>query len=1139
VDGGTITGIQDVGGLAGRAESPISNSWTNVTVTGEHKVGGLYGFDPAGVITHSDNYSLGAVNGIAGGSRRRIAGLVGEVNDDTHLNSFARGNVVAADNNDVAGLIGLLVGGTVKFGFSTGDVSNGTARGGIGGFVGNVSTSSLIEDSYHSGDVSNVANAGGFLGKIFSSSIVRRSYAIGNITTCGDECGGFAGYVNSATLENVYATGNVTSTGIRVGGLVGNTSGGITVNGYATGTVDNGTSNDIGGAFGVDNGSSHTQSNIFATGDVIGTGTDVGRLTGQGDGGTNGHFLSTSACVGCDNALGSGQSPVSYFYNPANVPMTAWNFSTTWKSRNGLSKYPVLETDLPFGPHSVILAENGATSIVADGATYATLQATVTDRDNAVIVGTSVTLTIPANGGVVATNPVITDGSGVAEFVVTSSTVAATYAYTATVTANSQVSNSFNLEFIPGAPNAITLAITGLTSIEANGATFSTLRASVYDINDNFVGAGQNVTLYFPNGTRDVAITAANNEGHVVANGIGTTSGGISDFILTSSTKTGTYGYTAIVDAVTSSPARSIEFTPGVPAAITLAITGATSIAANSTAFTTLQASVYDTNDNLVASGKNVTLYFPLGTRDVAITATNNEGHVAANGVATSSSGVSEFILTSSSVQGTYGFTAIVDAITSAPNQDVEFGSPCISATTYDAAGSGLVGDPYLICEKEQLTDLGATSANSRWAKYYRLENDIDMTGESLPMEQIGDSTTAFTGTFDGNNFEVQNYSRSSASDGNAFFGEVDGDGVIDGLNDGQIIDFGLKDVTIGTQGTPGALVSKLFSSGRILRSYVDGGTVTTTSNIVGGLVGECGGNGTQINQAWTNVVVNSAAGAGNAGGIAGWVFNGCDVLNSYSLGKVSGPNEVGGIAGKIWNGGDLTNTYSLSQVSSPGSNVGGLVGFSQPTTNTTTITNSFATGYVFGASGNVGGLIGNSSDDTDISNSYATGLVKGSAYLGGFAGRHYDAPSSIIQSYSTGNVEGTAAVSHAGGLVGRSSTGDITDSYSRGNVTGLDSTAGLVASTLGTPTITRTYSTGKVRGNGTDEGGFLATAPVGTYTDNFWNASLNSGKTSAGTNTWVAGVFLKLQEEMERQETFQDHNFDFITTPTKLSLIS
>ncbi len=76
-----------------------------------------------------------------------------------------------------------------------------------------------------------------------------------------------------------------------------------------------------------------------------------------------------------------------------------------------------------------------------------------------------------------------------------------------------------------------------------------------------------------------------------------------------------------------------------------------------------------------------------------------------------------------------------------------------------------------------------------------------------------------------------------------------------------------------------------------------------------------------------------------------------------------------------------------------------------------------------------------------NISNSYSTGNVNGNNYVGGLIGHIYSG--TISNTYSTGSVTGTG--NDVGGLIGMSEYGNVSNSYSTGNVNGNNYVGGLV----------------------------------------------------------------------------------------------
>ena len=93
--GGTITGQSFVGGLAGRSNSNISNSYATSSSIGSYSVGGLVGWNDGNI---SSSYTTGNVSG-----SDSVGGLVGN-NYGILSNSYATGNISGSDT--AGGLVG-------------------------------------------------------------------------------------------------------------------------------------------------------------------------------------------------------------------------------------------------------------------------------------------------------------------------------------------------------------------------------------------------------------------------------------------------------------------------------------------------------------------------------------------------------------------------------------------------------------------------------------------------------------------------------------------------------------------------------------------------------------------------------------------------------------------------------------------------------------------------------------------------------------------------------------------------------------------------------------------------------------------------------------------------------------------------
>lgn len=297
----------------------------------------------------------------------------------------------------------------------------------------------------------------------------------------------------------------------------------------------------------------------------------------------------------------------------------------------------------------------------------------------------------------------------------------------------------------------------------------------------------------------------------------------------------------------------------------------------------------------------------------------------------------------------------------------------------------------------------------------YALRNSIDGT-QANDFTSIGNDTTAFTGKFDGIDYNIFNLDISGENNVGLF-----------GKTDGATI----NNVTLV------------------------GGSITGTGSNVGAIVGSAN------NTTLTNVV-NSAAvsGVSNVGGIVGSADNSA-IKDAINTGTINGSGDnVGGLIGNLQYSefvketnekGLIGNSYNLGDVSGNGYNVGGLVGHAVNSTigdGTNLVYNRMD---VTGAY-NVGGIVGNMAGST-VQNAENSGTV--------LASRHYDGEYTFHtdytkDDYSTGGSKIVSVdVANVGGIAGTSSgnstitdvlnTGDVSSSkvegqeyYAAGNVGGI-----------------------------------------------------------------------------------------------------
>ena len=343
-------------------------------------------------------------------------------------------------------------------------------------------------------------------------------------------------------------------------------------------------------------------------------------------------------------------------------------------------------------------------------------------------------------------------------------------------------------------------------------------------------------------------------------------------------------------------------------------------------------------------------------------------------------------------------------------------------------------------------TDLQGMNGNL--SGHYALGSNINAAATSTwnsgaGFTPVGNSTTSFTGTFDGLGHTISNLTLNQPS---AMY--------------------------VGLFGETGAAA--------VIRNVgVIGGSVAAGFYFAGGLVAYNGGT---ISNSYAT---GSVSASDYAGGLAG--ENVGSISNSHvgGLASASGQFGIGGLAGR--NLGTISNSYAAGSVSG-GSYVGGLVA-----RNDGTISNSYATGSVSGTSEKYfGGLVAWNSGT--ISNSYATGSVSGNSYVGGLVG--INVGGSVSNSYATGNVsQGELDAGYTGGLVGWNS-GTISNSYATGSVSGTQNVGGLLG-ILSSGSLSDSYSTGKV--SGSSYVGGLVGRSLGTTTDSYWNTQTSGQQTSAG----------------------------------------
>jgi len=281
--------------------------------------------------------------------------------------------------------------------------------------------------------------------------------------------------------------------------------------------------------------------------------------------------------------------------------------------------------------------------------------------------------------------------------------------------------------------------------------------------------------------------------------------------------------------------------------------------------------------------------------------------------------------------------------------------------------GSGIEVDPYQISDIADLRNLSEN--NYLWSSDCIQTANIDASDtqnwdNGAGFSPIGDSSNGFTGTYNGQGYEIDGLYIDRAE--GAFLGYVE---------NGTISNLGLTNVDLHQ--CQASLIGQLTSYNTV--SYKEITNCYSTGNLVSANL--------------------------DTGGLIGRIFGYYRIENCYCDVNVSATNDVGGLIGETVFGSELiVNCYSTGNVQGIQA-VGGLVGSGALTT-----TGCYSTGNVSGTE-YTGGLIG--AGGGEVTNCYSTGNVNGASKTGGLIGRFLG---SVVDCYSIGNVSGT---NDTGGLIG------------------------------------------------------------------------------------------------------------------------
>lgn len=436
---------------------------------------------------------------------------------------------------------------------------------------------------------------------------------------------------------------------------------------------------------------------------------------------------------------------------------------------------------------------------------------------------------------------------------------------------------------------------------------------------------------------------------------------------------------------------------------------------------------------------------------DMAIGGTADVGTVnVASGVSTS----------------TTGTLTVISSATSSDPYTSTLVNPVTGSSYTNTAGSTKFY--FWISSANDLTALSGNQSGSALSNNYALNTTIGLS--TTTWTPIGNGTTPYLGTFNGNDYYIDGFSVSSSANNVGFFGDIGTSAVVKNLgvttSSSNVVDTG--------SGNTGILVGT--NQGTVQNVYVNGTVVggSTTGGIVGLNSGTIG-----------NSISNATVEAGSSS-ITTWYGGGIAGENTGTIGN----SFVGATAGAGGNGTITLATGGTQTFSGIGSianaYLGGIVGYN--------------TGQIRVSSGSEMSLL---NDGTSIS------------YTGGVVGYN---TGSAVDTYSTGSVVGEGSTTiEAGGIMGYNN-GVLEHSYALGTVTtsGSASTvlSGLAigyegsAGSIPTTSYYDSSNSGTAFGSGSNANVVGLTSSQFGTPSNFsgWTFNTWSGNSFTGTGNWTMG---------------------------------
>ena len=190
VTNANVTARDWVGILVGSSYGVVYASYSTGQASGRNDVGGLVGFSDGPIRA---SYSTAAVQGSGSGNTNNLGGLVGWVDGDPIVASYATGSVTASSSMNAGGLAGSMDG-----------------------------SGAVITASYAIGAVSGSGSTGGLMGRIWRSGSASNSYYNSDTSGQTDTGRGAGQTTTQLQQETAYGSGIYANWNVNVDGVAGN-----------------------------------------------------------------------------------------------------------------------------------------------------------------------------------------------------------------------------------------------------------------------------------------------------------------------------------------------------------------------------------------------------------------------------------------------------------------------------------------------------------------------------------------------------------------------------------------------------------------------------------------------------------------------------------------------------------------------------------------------------------------------------------------------------------------------------------------------------------------------------------------------------------------------------------------------------